>query len=182
MTDQARLADRPAPHSPVPATGVAETLIASATLSQSLQAVNSGVVSVADARRVGLFLKHDAHASESGGYVVVQILVSAARSAPAIGDDSWFAPCFADATATEADIAAGVTLVTGADYTKGPEWRSVECGPILLTTQAHGNSEKSRLALPPIDVTSARWLYVALCQQGDTTNFGTGAVDWCIAL
>lgn len=179
---QATLDDRPHPSSPMPATGHARELIASATLSQSLQAVNSGVVSVAEVRRVGLFLAHDAHASESGGYVVCQILLSAAATQPAIGDDSWYAPCFADATATEADIAAGVTLVTGADYTKGPEWRSVEVGPLLITTQAHGNSEKSRLALPPIDVTSARWMYVALCQQGDTTNFGTGAVLWNVAL
>lgn len=179
---QAALGARPGASSPLPATGAAATLISSATLSQSLQAVNSGVVGVSDARRVGLFLKHDAHASESGGTVVVQVLVSAAVTAPAIGDDSWYAPCVADATATEADIAAGVTLVTGADYTKGPEWRSLEVGPLLFVTQAHGNSEKSRLALPPIDVTSARWMYVAICQQGDTTNFGTGAVDWNLAL
>lgn len=179
---KAALADLAHTMSPMPATGPAVELIASATLTQSLQTGASAVVSVADARRVGLWLKHDAHASESGGYVVLQVLVSAARTAPAIGDDSWYAPSFADATATEADIAGGVTLVTGADYTRGPEWRSVECGPLLLTTQAHGNSEKSRTLFPSLDVTMARWMYCAMIQQGDTTNFGTGAVSYNLAL
>lgn len=182
-SEQAALSNRPHPSSPMPATGSVVPLIALATLSQDFNDAISGVVSVADARRVGLWVKHAAHASQTDGYPLLLVQISAEHDAPAIGDDSWYPPTLADQTATsEADIGAGVTLPTGADFTKGPNWREVVGGGLLLrATKPASSSEKPRM-MWPLEIGLARWMYVAAIQQGDTTNFGTIAIDWNIAL
>lgn len=183
---QLRVGHRPHPMTPLPAPGPGEELIASGTLSQSFEANKSDVFSVIDARRLGLWLTHTPHGSQSGGYVVVQVLISpddgTAGAPPTIGADQWYAPTLSDSTPTDADIAAGVTLVTGADYGKAPEWRTVKCGGLLLRTMDTDASEPVRIKLPSIDVGEARWAYVAMIQQGDTTNFGTAALRGNLAL
>ena len=73
---------------PLPGTGAAREIIATAMLTQSLAVNISEVVSVRDGRRATLWLKHTAHASATDGIVVVHVMVSAEDSAPAIGDDS----------------------------------------------------------------------------------------------
>lgn len=179
MSTQASLGGLDGSITPLPQPGVAVSLIASATLSQDFNDAISDVVSVKNARRVVLIVKHDADDSASDGVVHTLVMLSNANDAPAIGDDSWDALPFYDTSSTDADIAAGVTLPTDADITKGPNWRKVAAGGLLLLTEPASSSEKVRQRFT-IDVADARWMYVACVQQGDTTNFGTVAVDWAV--
>ena len=166
----------------LPNTGPQVELIASGTLTQDFNDTISAIVSVKNARRVGLWLKHDGVTSQTSGYPVVLVQVSGLETAPVLGADSWYAPGLAESTWTAADIAAGVTLPTGADYTKGPVWSPLSVGGLLMQLKATDAAQDPRILLPPIDVTLARWMYVAVVQQGDTTNFGTASVDWNMAL
>lgn len=181
MSEQAGLGSVHRSVSVMPNPGAAVSLIAEGTLSQSFADNVSGVMSVYDGRRVGLWIKHDGDASQSDGYPVVLVQLSAVREKPAIGDDSWYAPGLAEQSWTAADIAAGVTLVTDADYSKGPVWSPLSIGGLLLQLKPTG-TETPRILLPPIDVTLALWMYAAVIQQGDTTNFGTAAIDWSMSL
>lgn len=180
-TEDAALGDRPNSNSPMPAAGIAVELIASQTLTQDFGDTVSTVVGVGEARRVALWVSYDGGSSASGGYPQIKVLLSAAASAPATTADSWYAPGLIDATPTDADLGGGLTLVTDADYTAGPEWREVKVGPMVLRLFGTDDGEAVRLKLS-VDVTDARWMYVTAAEVGATSNDGDIAIDWSIAL
>lgn len=182
MSDQVALGGNDTPVSALPQPSVSGSLISSGTLTQSFQSNVSTVVSVQNARRLTLLVKHTAHASATDGVVHVLVMLANTATAPAIGDDSWFAAPVSDIASTDADIAAGATLVTGADYSKGPNWRSYAVGGLILKTMPASSAEVVRQRMPAIDVSDARWMYAAAIQQGDTTNFGTVAIDYVTSL
>lgn len=167
---QATLSEIGGASSPLPQTGAAVELLASTALGTDPSTV-SGVVSVAQFRRVTLWIK--ASVDAAGAYAHIVPLVSAARSQPAIGDDSWFGLSERDAEATATLLAGSVT--TGADYTIAPEWAVVTMRPIVIRTEAgDANTNEIRMAVT-LDVTHARWLYVA-CEEVSAAM--TLAIDW----
>lgn len=182
MSDQAALRGIDNAVSALPQPSAVAALIPTGTLTQNFNSNISTVVSVANARRVTLIVSHDAHASATDGTVWVLPMLSNANTAPAIGDDSWHAAPVPDIASTDADLGSGVTLPTGADFTKGPVWRRHPIGGLIFSTEGASSGEKVRVRLPRLDVDDARWMYVAAIQQGDTTNFGTVKVDYCVSI
>lgn len=182
MSEQATIAAQQRAVSPLPQPGVQQTLItAGTTLTQDFNDAISDIVSVEQARRLTLLVDYAAHASATDGYVVLLAMGANTRTAPALGDDDWYALPWFDTSESDADIAGGATLPTGADYTAGPNWRSIKCGGLLVETMRASSSEEVRQRVP-LGVDDVRWVYVAAIQQGDTTNFGTLGVKYALSL
>lgn len=174
---QASLGDATHRTSPTPSAGPAQPLIASQTLTTDLNGAKSGVYSVADARRIALWVKYSGNAA--GGYAHIVPLVSAEGEEPAIADDSWFGLGIVEASATGTLLTG--TMPTGADYTIAPEWGVVKSLPtVIRTEEADGASDEVRMCVV-LDVTHARWLYVA-AEEASGSTAGDIAIDWSISL
>lgn len=182
MSDQVALGGMDSPVSPLPQPSVTGSLIPSGTLTQNFNSNISSVVSVYGARRVTLHVQHTAHASATDGVVHVLVMLSNKATQPTITDDSFGAVPVVDISSTDGDMGAGVTVPTDVPWGKAPNWRVYAVGGLILKTMPASGSEKVRQRMPAIDVSDARWMYVAAIQQGDTTNFGTVAVDYSTSL
>jgi hypothetical protein len=159
--------------SPTPATGEAVELLASTALTTD-PSTASAIVSVADARRIMLWIRADVGAA--GAYAQIIPLLSAKKAAPALGDDQWFAPAVIDSTPTDTLLTG--TLPAGADYTIAPEWRVLKAGPMVIRTiDGDAGTDKVRMVVS-LDVTGALWLYVA-CEE--VVGNMTVGIDWSIA-
>jgi hypothetical protein len=164
--------------SPLPQAGDAQQLRALSSL--ATEWVATPIVSVELARRGALWLAYDGQTSTSAGRPEIIVLTSGERARPALGDDAWYAPAVLDVAPTDAVIAG--TLPTGADYTVTPSWRRMTAGGLVLRTFPTANAtDKIRLAIP-LDVTHARWMYVAAREVGDTTNVGALGLRWSVSL
>lgn len=181
MSDQATLGGTDNPVSMLPQTGVAQELIATATLSQDFNDCISTVVSVEQGNWVTIDMVHTPHASQTGGVVNVIVLFSRQRTAPAIGDDAWYPPSIE--TAASAGALPG-TKPTGADWDNNPpNWTPHAVAPKYWTLPATdgGGTEVVRLPITT-DCSEARWMYVAAIQQVDVTSFGTASATYTLSL
>lgn len=157
MAAQAALGGLDHAMSPLPQTGAAVELLASTALTTDLSGAVSAVVGVSQFRRVTLWISADVGAA--GAYAHIVPLVSAEAAQPAIGDDSWYALAERDASAVATLLTGAVP--TGADFTIAPEWAVVTCRPLVIRTElGDAGTDKIRMAVT-IDVSHARWLYVA---------------------
>ncbi len=181
MADPASLQTAEQPVAVAPSPGVAKELIASVTLTQNFNNAISVVRSCYDVRRLILLVDYAAHASATDATVDILVMFSNDQAAPAIGDDSWYAAPVYDTSPTDADIAGAVTLPTNADFSRGPNFRVLKAGGLILQTMPASSSEEVRQRFT-VDVSDARWFYAAAIQQGDTTNFGTLQVDYALSL
>lgn len=164
------------PTTGLPQCGVAAPLIASDTLTTGFQGTLSGVVSVEQARNVVLLVKYAPVASASAAVVDILVAFSYARTAPAIGDDSWFVPT-TQVAGTQGALPA--TIPTGTDFAAASDWQPMEARRTYYALEASDVSEPSREAIV-IPCDGARWMYVACSQSGDETNFGTVVVDYVL--
>lgn len=160
----------------MPQTGVAAELIASGTLTTDFNDNISAAVNVTEANRVTLLVKHTGGTSQANGYPVLLVMFANTAAAPTIGADSWFAPVVE--TADTAGSLPG-TKPTGADFAADPNWTPIEVTQKYWKADVVQDGEVLR-ARVPIDCSDARFMYAAAIQQGDTTNFGTIAVDYVL--
>lgn len=156
-----------------PSAGPAVPLIPTGTLSAAFQANLSAVVSVLDARIATLLVTHTPHGSQNAGVVNLLVAFAYTRDAPAIGDDAWFVPT-RQAAGTVGALPG--TIPTGTDFAAASGFEPQEARRLYYATEAVSASQPIRDAIEvPCD--GARWMYVALTQSGDTTNFGTASVQ-----
>lgn len=178
MSDQATLSARQGVVTMMPQAGVAASLIASGTLTADFNDNISTVVGVIEANYCTLLVKHTGGTSQANGYPVLLVMFANTLLAPAIGDDSWFAPVVE--TADTAGSLPG-TVPTGADFAADPNWTPIEVTQKYWKGDVTQADEVLRARIP-IDCSDARWMYVAAIQQGDVTNFGTIAVDYALSV
>lgn len=155
--------------------GQAMALVASAALAAAGAATSSSIVSVADARKITLFVKYTGGAT--GGYPHILPLVSGSLASPAVTDDSWYALGSWDGSIT-ADVDF-VTLPTGVDISP-QNFGEVEMQELLIKTAATASTDAQRIAIT-LDVTPFRWLFLVYAEKGVTGTPGTLAIDYTLS-
>lgn len=172
--------------SPLPQPGRAVELRASAVLTANW--VATGVVSVAQARRVTLYCAYAADAGGTANQAQIRVMASAEDnsdgSAPEVADDVWYEPAIVDVEGT-ATLLTG-TAETGATATiTSPEHGVVVARPLAITLgdPSDAGTDVVRTAIT-IDVTGYRWLYVASKELGDTDadQLGVLGIKWNMSL
>lgn len=178
MSDQATLGAIQGVTTSLPQPGVATSLIASDTLTATFQGTISTVVSVEQARTVTLLVKYAPHASTSNARVNILVAFAYTRTAPATGDDSWF---IGTTQVAGTALALPGTVPTDADFAASPVFVPLESGHHFYRLAEVDALQPMRLAVD-VPCAAARWMYVALSQSVDTTNFGTVVVDYVLSV
>jgi len=168
--------------------GVAQTLRADLVLTAAWVATD--VVSVVDARRAMLWCAYQPIAAGTDNLAQIRVMLSANDLSTAYGEpptvatDVWYAPSVSDAVPTATTLTQ--TVATGETATVDPEWGVHIYYPLALTLGSAANNpttDRIRMGIP-VDVTGARWMYVACKELGDITadQLGTLGIDWSISL
>lgn len=166
---QAKIGRLESAAAPVPCNGMAVDLRTSAVLTAAWVATEA--VSVAQARKITLLIAYDADAGGTANRCQITVWGSAedsatAGTAPAITDDTWYAPGILDTSPTDAVLTG--TPITNFGATVQPEYRNYAIGPLSLTTIASdAGTDKIRVAVT-LDVTPFRWLHIQCKELGDT--------------
>lgn len=168
---------QPANDSNVPRAGQGQqvALVASAALAASGATASSSIVSVADARKITLFVKYTGGAA--GGYPHILPLVSGALTSPATTDDSWYALGSWDGSITASTQLAA--LPTNVDISR-EGFGLVLMQETLLRTAATVGTDAQRIAIT-LDVTPFRWLFLVYAEKGNTGTPGTLAIDYTLS-
>lgn len=156
----------------VPAAGPAVPLF-SGTLTGAFQGNLSAVLPVSEAREATLLVRHDPHASQSGGIVNLLVAFAFTEAAPAMGSEDWYIPTRQNPGSVGA---LPGTIPTGAKFAAASGFEPQEARRLYYHTEAVSASQPIRDAIV-VPCAGARWMYVAATQSGDTTNFGAVAVS-----
>jgi hypothetical protein len=163
---------------PIAGQGGVASIFASAALAASGAWSRSSIVSVADARKLTLFVDYDPGAI--GGYPGLILLGSCNVTEPASDADSWFQLSMFDGSVTSA-VGSGA-LATGSDFTIAqPEGFAIAYPLIVRLTAATNAADEYRQAIT-LDVTPFRWVHFQAAEIGVTATPGTLAVTYSLSV
>lgn len=187
MSEQATLNGITKATSVLASAGVAKTLRADLVLTAAW--VATGVVAVVDARRATLWCAYSPDSSGTDNVAQIRIMVTANDLSttygepPLVANDVWYAPNIIESSPTLTTLTG--TKASGETVTVDPEWGVLISYPLAITLGSPANNSTDRLRMAvPIDVTGARWMYVACKELGDTGtgDLGVLGIDWSISL
>ena len=99
---------------------------------------------------------------------------------PAVGDPSWTTYGEDNLAATDAALDSGITLMSGADYTKAPVWRHVTLEPLVIRFKPASATSDTISMRIKLDVEGEKWFQLVVADvdsAGTLSNLSiTGAV------
>ena len=153
---------------PIAASEAEQEIRASAILTGTF--VASSIVNVRDAREVVLLVRLTSGSADNLIYLIPLLAAASADGTePAATDDVWFPPQINDGAVTAETIDTNLTLLSGADFAKTPEWGRVTVRPLLLKLENTAGTEAVRVAIP-IKCAWASYFHV---QAADADQTGT---------